>query len=70
MEHTAVKSREIAIVGYDRNRSTLEIAFRSGGVYRYEGVGDHLHQELLNSSSIGSFFTQKIKDHYPYQRIH
>ena len=38
MERTAVRSRDIAVIGYDATTLTLEITFRAGGVYHYSGV--------------------------------
>ena len=70
MERVAVRSREIAIVGYESGTETLEIAFRSGGVYQYDAVPEDLYRDLLTSSSIGVFFTQRIKDNFPYVKIH
>jgi len=70
MERLAVKSTEIAIVGYDRPSQKLEITFRKGGVYLYDGVPEAIHQELLNAPSIGTYFTQKIKDQYACTKVH
>lgn len=69
MERTAVRSREIAIVGYDPRTQILEIAFRRGGVYRYHGVSSEVHETLMNSPSMGSYFADQVKDKYPYRRL-
>lgn len=69
MERTAVRSREIAIIGHDGRSRTLEIAFRSGGVYHYSGVSEEVHQALLKAPSQGIYFSQNIKEKYPYQKI-
>ena len=69
MERTAVKSRDIAIVGYDPETSTLEIAFRIGGVYHYSGVSEEIYKGLLTSPSQGRYFDQHIKHKYPYAKV-
>lgn len=69
MERIAVRSRDIAIVGYETQTSTLEIAFRIGGVYRYSRVPAAVYQELLKAPSQGMYFDQHIKHQYPYRKI-
>ena len=69
IERIAVRSREIAIVGYDHETETLEIVFRRGGVYRYSGVPQQIYQSLMTAPSRGIYFGQSIKDKYPYRKI-
>lgn len=69
MERLSVSSSEIAIVGYDSKKSLLEIVFRRGGVYRYRGVPENLHQELIQAPSIGTFFSQRIKEAFDYVKV-
>lgn len=38
MDRETVQSSNIASVGYDLSSSTLEIEFKSGGIYQYSGV--------------------------------
>ena len=69
MDRTAVKSRDIAIVGYNAKTSILEIAFRSGGVYHYSGVSPETHCELMKAASTGIFFNENIKDKYACHKV-
>jgi hypothetical protein len=69
MERVAVQSRDLAIVGYDAQSSTLEITFRRGGVYRYFKVPTEIHQGLMAADSIGTFFNQNIKDKYSTAKV-
>ena len=69
MERIAVKSRDLAIVGYDPETKTLEVAFRNGGVYQYTGVPAQIHQNLMSASSHGTYFNQNIKDRYPSTKL-
>lgn len=66
MDHIAVKSKDIAIVGYDRETQTLEVAFRSGGVYQYYDVPESIHDKLLKAESMGRFFNDSIKTQFRY----
>ena len=69
MERTAVQSHDIAIVGYDKSASTLEITFRRGGVYHYFDVPESVHQSLMESESLGTFFAEQVKDRFTYKKI-
>lgn len=69
MERVAVESREIAVVGYDEGAKTLEVTFRRGGVYQYQGVSPDIHKQLMEAPSLGIFFAQNIKDCFPYQKV-
>ncbi len=64
-----MKSRDLAIVGYDPETKTLEVAFRNGGVYQYTGVPAQIHQNLMSASSHGTYFNQNIKDRYPSTKL-
>lgn len=69
MERIAVRSRDIAIVGYDPVASKLEITFRNGGVYRYSSVPEEIYKGLMTAPSQGKFFDHNIKHRYHYLRI-
>jgi len=66
VERTAVRSKDLAIVGYDAVLKTLEIAFRSGGVYTYSEVPEEIYQGLMQASSMGIFFRDQIKEKLGY----
>lgn len=69
MNHTPVKSRDLAIVGYDKDEQVLEIAFRAGGVYQYEKVDESIYQALMNASSHGTYFNQEIKNKFLSRKV-
>ena len=69
MERQAVRSRDIAVIGYDSTTSTLEITFRIGGVYHYSGVPQPVYKNLLVAASQGKYFEQNIKYQFPYRRV-
>ena len=64
MERTSVISSNIRTVGYDPEASTLEVEFRSGGVYQYNGVEQALFDELMEAPSVGRFFHQRVRGIY------
>ena len=68
MEMKPVESRDIALVGYDKDAKLLEIAFRDGGVYHYEEVPEHVYEEFLNAESHGLYFRDHIKTKYPFTK--
>ena len=69
MERTAVRSRDIAIVGYDAETSTLEIVFRRGGVYHYYEVPQETYQTLMTASSRGIYFEQFVRTRFRYSKV-
>lgn len=69
MERLAVRSRDIAIVGYEKETRTLEVAFRSGSVYRYTSVPAETHESLLGASSQGIFFRDHIRDRFQSEKV-
>ena len=64
IERQAVRSRDIAVVGYDPDQAVLEITFRQGGVYQYAGVPLEIHRDLIGAASHGTYFNRNIKEKY------
>ncbi|MCW2484832.1 KTSC domain-containing protein [Candidatus Symbiopectobacterium sp. NZEC127] len=64
-----VASSNLQSVGYDAVIHTLEIAFRSGGIYHYLGVPDIVYQTLMSAPSKGRYFDRAIKNRYATRRI-
>lgn len=69
MERTAVQSRDIAIIGYDKTQTVLEIAFRSGSVYHYQKVPLATYQAFISAPSYGIYFRDHIRDQFPSLKI-
>jgi hypothetical protein len=69
MKRTTVSSTNLASVGYDPISRVLEIAFHSGGVYRYSNVPESIYQGLLRANSKGTYFNSYIKDRYSCHQI-
>jgi hypothetical protein len=70
MDRTPVSSSNLASVGYDPASATLEIEFRSSGVYQYYGVPVDVYDGLMSAGSKGTFFDQSIKKAgYSYSKV-
>lgn len=72
IERVKVESSQIESVGYDPEKSVLDVEFRGGSVYRYDHVPFELFDALMKSESKGKFFGQSIKAHpvhFPFTKI-
>ncbi|WP_276607243.1 KTSC domain-containing protein [Streptomyces sp. A0958] len=67
--HEPVRSSNLRSVGYDQAERVLEVAFHSGGLYRYENVPAEVHVALMMSSSKGGYLAQFVKGRYRYRLI-
>ena len=70
MKMGKVKSSNIEAIGYSNKTKKLRIKFFTGkDIYEYKNVGKKIHQELMKSKSIGSFFFKNIKNNYEFIRV-
>lgn len=69
MEMIRVRSSNLHSVGYDLYNSTLKIKFKSGRVYIYSKVPEHIYVSLMSAGSKGKYFHRRIRDKYPTRRI-
>ena len=69
MDVQPVKSRDLALIGYDHETSTLEVVFRAGGVYRYQEVPENIYHALMAAPSHGTYFQKHIKNRYPFTKV-
>jgi hypothetical protein len=70
MKRDQVDSTLIASLGYDADRSILEIEFKStGAVWRFMGVPETLFNAMMSADSYGSFFNAHIKGRYWELRV-
>ena len=61
MEMRLVKSSNVKAVGYDAEEETLQVEFKSGGVYQYTGVQPEMYADLMKAESIGRFVSQVVR---------
>lgn len=59
----------IRSIGHDPETNTLEVEFKSGGTYQYQGVSADEHGSLITAPSVGKYFLQNIKGNYESSRI-
>lgn len=70
MKRVAVRSTEIAIVGYDPATRVLEVAFRNGSLYHYAEVSQSVYDQMIQAESVGSYFAEHVKTAYSYKKVH
>lgn len=69
MTRQPVKSGIISSLGYDSKSSTLEVEFKSGDVWQYEGVELQQWNSLLMAASIGKYFLENIKGKFKETKV-
>lgn len=69
MERIPVTSSNIAAIGYDPDRSALDVEFKNGSVYQYSGVPASEHDAFMNADSKGKYLNANIKNHYSFVKL-
>jgi len=64
-----VSSSNVVSVGYDAASQTLEVEFRSGGVYQYYNVPQGVYDQFMSAPSKGRFLAYQVKNQFPYSRV-
>jgi hypothetical protein len=64
-----VSSTGLISGGYDDELELLEVQFWHGGVYQYNAVPREVYEELMQSTAIGVFFNERIRDTYQGSRV-
>ncbi len=64
-----VSSSNIAAIGYEEGSMTLTVQFLSGTLYQYFDVPSQVHQELMVAGSVGTYFSQNIRNNYRYTKL-
>jgi hypothetical protein len=63
-------SSMIGQLDYDDETEDLDVHFvTTGGVYRYHQVPADVFTQLSGAASVGSTFTQLVKNRYAWERI-
>lgn len=69
---TPVQSSQIAAVGHDAETSTLRVQFVKGNAtYDYANVTAETHKAMMEAGSVGSWFSNNIKNNptlYPFSK--
>jgi hypothetical protein len=69
MNRKPVRSSNIKSVGYDKPQKVLEVEFRTGSIYQYEGVHPNTARFLLQAPSKGKFFHKNVRTSFPYHKV-
>lgn len=69
LERLSVKSRILRSVGYDDSTKILEIEFHTGLVYQYSGVPPKVYADLMHSSEIGKYFSEKVRPRFQTKQV-
>lgn len=69
MNRIAVASSTIRAVGYDEHSQTLEVEFKSGGIYQYKGLPKSVYDRFKAAPSKGKFLAQFIKGKYQTVKV-
>ena len=65
MTLTPIESTHLEGYSYDLKTETLVIRFKTADLWSYAYVHEALYDDFLRSSSMGSFFTKRIKPACP-----
>lgn len=68
IKRTQVASSNIASVGYDKDKMTLEVEFHNGTIYQYFEVPEKVYIELLKAPSHGAYYYNEVKDKFSIER--
>ena len=68
MKRNPCVSTNIISIGHDPETNVLEIEFKGGGVYSYEGVSAEKASALLAADSIGSHFHKHIRGAHSHSK--
>ena len=58
-----------AEIGYDPPTQTLEVFFKSGGIYQYFDVPERIYEDLKKAESPGGYLNREIRGRYRYARV-
>ena len=69
MNRDFVSSTDVASIGYDPVSRTLEVEFRSGGLYDYLDVPENSFHQLMNAPSKGRFLNDHVKPRFRFRKL-
>jgi hypothetical protein len=61
MNRVPVSSSNLASVGFDAEKKTLEIEFKNGSIFQYYNVPEKIYSGILSATSHGRYFDAYIK---------
>ncbi len=70
MQLETVDSSAIHAIGYDPDLRILEVIFNAGRIYQFTDVSPEQFEEFRQAESKGHYFSEHIRDTYPYWSFH
>lgn len=73
MDLVPVQSTNLSHIGYDPDTMTMQIQFRSGGLYAYANVEPDTYNAMMSSGDPGRYFAEIIKPQrmrYVFTRVY
>lgn len=61
LNYSPVQSSNLREIAYDEDTQTLGVRFHRGGEYHYADVPKPVVDEMLASSSTGSYFSRNVR---------
>jgi len=61
MKHEAVKSSVVSTMGHDSQTDMMEVRFKGGKLYTYEGVTADQFESIRHAESVGKAFNQFLQ---------
>jgi len=64
-----VQSSNILEVGHDEDTNTLVVVFKNGSSYEYDNVPKAVYSEMINSDSVGKYYSSNIRGKYNSNKL-
>ena len=62
--HVLLRSSTLSRAAYEEETETLDVTFKNGRTYTYEGVPKDVFEGLRDAPSAGQYFHSQIRDRY------
>jgi hypothetical protein len=69
MQMQPIESSTISHAGYDAEKQTLVVQFKTGAIYEYSGVPEEEYDGLMSAGSAGAYLHQNIKGVYYHRKV-
>jgi lysyl-tRNA synthetase, class II len=69
MNRTPCTSSQIKSHGYDPATQTLEVEFKTGAVYQYDGVPQEVADGFGSCESVGKHFGQAVRGKFAHRMV-
>lgn len=69
MHHQKISSSQIESAAYDPKTRTLQVLYKSGGLYNYKDVPPEKYNGLIDSKSPGAYMNENVKDIHDFVKV-